>query len=96
MSGSKNNGLFSALFSRKKAEAIATKTLTGEDTTESLEVMPGDRSGSKHLHRVAIYVPKSEHVCKDGRGVRLVHVKTGMSMAVSKEIFDFMFQQKVK
>lgn len=104
MSGSKNNGLFSALFSRKKAEAIATKTLTGEDTTESLEVMPGVRSGSKHLHRVAIYVPKSEHefyldgqfVCKDGRGVRLVHVKTGLSVALSKEIFDFMFQQKVK
>ena len=104
MSGLKNSSLFSALFSRKKSEEIATKTLTDEDTQEPLEVLPGVKSGSKHLHRVAVYVPKSEHefyldgqfVCKDGRGVRLVHVKTGMSMAVSKEIFDFMFQQKVK
>lgn len=104
MSGSKSNGLFSSLFSRKKAEAIATKTLTEANSPEPLEVMPGIKSGSKHLHRVAVYVPRVEHefyldgqiVSKEGLGVRLVHVKTGLSIALSREVFDFMFEQKGK
>ena len=104
MSGSKSNGLFASFFSRKKKEVAVEKEVAVVDAPEPLEVMPGVKAGSKHLHRVIIYVPRKENefyldgqfVCKDGRGVRLVHVKTGMSMAVSKEIFDFMFQQKVK
>ena len=104
MSGSKSNGLFASIFSRKKKEVAVEKAMAVVDAPEPLEVMPGVKAGSKHLHRVIIYVPRKEHefyldgqmVSSEGRGVRLVHVKTGVSMALSKDVFDFMFEPKGK
>lgn len=97
MNGLKNSFL-DFLFGKKKVSR------THVAVPEPLEVIPGVKAGSPHLRRVAIYIPRKNKefyidgqiVSNDGRGIRLVDVETGKSMSLSKDIFEFMFEQKEK
>lgn len=97
MTGLKNNArsIWSFLIGKKVDE---------KPDVDAKEVIPGVKAGSPHLKRVAVYIPRKELefyldgqiVSKDGRGVRLVNTRTGLTMTMSKEVFDYMFEQKEK